>query len=176
MNMDMDMDMELASIVSSLSALSNSNNNGGQAAAAGIVSGGAAESQQIGGFRRSSFTTANEVDSEILLLHGSSESSPIFKKTALSVGTAPPFSTNSKKFFGNGGNYYQYRSTDTASCHPHRTITIILIILRVISGKTTRSTIFWASIQLPLLVPFTTMAMTTTTLVGKGFLRSSENL
>lgn len=113
--MDMDMDMELASIVSSLSALSNSNNNGGQAAAAGIVSGGAAGSQQIGGFRRSSFTTANEVDSEILLLHGSSESSPIFKKTALSVGTAPPFSTNSKKFFGNGGNYYQYRSTDTAS-------------------------------------------------------------
>lgn len=115
MNMDMDMDMELASIVSSLSALSNSNNNGGQAAAAGIVNGGAAGSQQIGGFRRSSFTTANEVDSEILLLHGSSESSPIFKKTALSVGTAPPFSTNSKKFFGNGGNYYQYRSTDTAS-------------------------------------------------------------
>lgn len=169
MNMDMDMDMELASIVSSLSALSNSNNNGGQAAAAGIVSGGAAESQQIGGFRRSSFTTANEVDSEILLLHGSSESSPIFKKTALSVGTAPPFSTNSKKFLVTAAIITSTDQPTLPPCHPHRTITIILIILRVISGKTTRSTIFWASIQLPLLVPFTTMAMTTTTLVGKGF-------
>lgn len=111
--MDMDMDMELASIVSSLSALSNGNNNGGQAAA--VVGGAAAGSQQIGGFRRSSFTTSNDIDSDILLLHGSSESSPIFKKTALSVGTAPPFSTNSKKFFGNSSNYYQYRSNDTAS-------------------------------------------------------------
>ncbi|EHN01360.1 Puf3p [Saccharomyces cerevisiae x Saccharomyces kudriavzevii VIN7] len=114
MEMDMDMDMELASIVSSLSALSNGNNNGrGQTAA--VVGGATAGSQQIGGFRRSSFTTSNDVDSDILLLHGSSESSPIFKKTALSVGTAPPFSTNSRKFFGGSGNYYQYRSNDTAS-------------------------------------------------------------
>ena len=109
----MDMDMELASIVSSLSALSNGNNNGSQATA--IVGSATAGSQQIGGFRRSSFTTSNDIDSDILLLHGSSESSPIFKKTALSVGTAPPFSTNSKKFFGNGSNYYHYRSNDTSS-------------------------------------------------------------
>lgn len=73
-------DAELASIVSSLSALSNP---GANAAPAGAAS-------QLGGFRRSSFGT--DGGSDLLLYDG--ETSPVVqRRTALSVGTAPAYGT-----------------------------------------------------------------------------------
>lgn len=81
------LDAELASIVSSLSALSNPH-----------AAGPAGAGPQLGGFRRSSF------EAEEKLVFGGQPSSPVLeRRTALSVGTAPAYGSGSRFKYVNGG-------------------------------------------------------------------------
>lgn len=87
------LDAELASIVSSLSALSNPH-----------TAGPAGAGPQLGGFRRSSFGT--DVDGDRFLYNSNQQpSSPVLqRRTALSVGTAPAYGSGQRfKYVGPGG-------------------------------------------------------------------------
>ena len=99
------MDAELASIVSSLSALSNPSNT--LTPGANVYPQGTTTStNQLGGFRRNSFT-ASDIDSDIALSNAAAmsalsvgasanmeSSSPLIQRSTQSIGTAPPYTSN----------------------------------------------------------------------------------
>ncbi|GMM55515.1 mRNA-binding protein [Maudiozyma humilis] len=98
------MDAELASIVSSLSALSNPSNT--LTPGANVYPQGTTTStNQLGGFRRNSFT-ASDIDSDIALSNAAAmsalsvgasanmDASPLIQRSTQSIGTAPPYTSN----------------------------------------------------------------------------------
>ncbi|AMD22791.1 HHR022Wp [Eremothecium sinecaudum] len=91
---DSNMDPELASIVSSLSALSNPP---AQQALGGP--------QQIGGFRRSSLNSNNGSDVESELIFQNHTASPTVRRSALSVGAAPTAATSNGHRLAMLGHY-----------------------------------------------------------------------
>lgn len=104
-------DAELASIVSSLSALSKSNTNTNMNNA---PLGQQSQAPSIGGFRRNSFTNNSDIHSDILHLNNSSvnDTPPGMHKTAASVGTAPPY-----YYYSNAGDDSAH--ADTSGTFPN---------------------------------------------------------
>ncbi|CCK71670.1 mRNA-binding protein PUF3 KNAG_0H02550 [Huiozyma naganishii CBS 8797] len=89
-----DMDVELASIVSSLSALSNSGSTSNS-----MGGGASGNGKQLGGFRRSSFNSS-DADSDVGFANNNGNT---FKNLSHSLGTAPPYASSFNQLLSSNG-------------------------------------------------------------------------